>query len=82
MKKYRVIEDLQGDEWCVGIVDTAKGWLDRAIGWRDSDDSFEDAAERKKFIAYWEHKIKMGEEEKLIEYVADVWAINFEEVKE
>lgn len=82
MKKYRAIEDLQGGEWCVGVADTAKGWLDRAIGWRDSDGSFEDAAERKKFIAYWEHKIKMGEEERLIEYVADVWAINFEEVKE
>lgn len=82
MKKYRVIEDLQGGGWHVGVVDTAKGWLDRAVGWRDIDDSFENNTERKKFIAYWGHKIKAGEEEKLIEYIADIWAINFEEVKE
>lgn len=82
MKKYKCIEDYQGTGWCIDIVDTAEGWLERAIGWRDSDDSFENDTERKKFIAYWNHKIKMGEEEKLIEYIADIWQIGFEEVKE
>lgn len=82
MKKYICTNDYQGGDWCVGVIDDAKGWLERAISWRDSDDSWGDNAERKKFIAYWNHKIKMGEERDLIEYIADMWSIGFEEVKE
>lgn len=82
MKKYECIADYQTGDWCVGVVEDAKGWLERAVGWRDSDDSFESDAERRKFIAYWNHKIKVGEEWDLIEYIADMWSIGIKEAKE
>jgi len=82
MKQYKCIRDYQGGEWCVGKIDDAKGWLESAISWRDSDGSFESDDERKRFISYWQHKISIGEEWDLIEYVADIWQIGLVEVKE
>lgn len=74
-KLYRCIEDLQGGTFAVGCVDTAKDWLERAIDWQDSDDSWDTDENRANWIKYWEEEIKNGNEDKLIDYIAEVWDI-------
>ena len=43
--KYRVVKDLQGGEFGMGIDMTAEEWLEQAVEWRDSDDSWGDYGE-------------------------------------
>lgn len=93
MNKYRVIKDLQGGEFGMGRDFTAKEWLEQAVEWRDSDDSWGDYGEgvdmygekhlddREHFIEFWEQVIKDGKEQELIDYIADIWSLEFEKVK-
>ena len=92
--KYRVVEDLQGGDFCVGTTMTASEWLEKAVDWRDSDDSWGDYGEgvdcygnkhldsRSWFIKFWKRVIKDGKEQELIDYIADIWALEFEKVEE
>lgn len=94
MKKYRVVRDLQGGEFGMGGDYTAEEWLGQAVEWRDSDDSWGDYGEgtdyygethsddRKWFIEFWKRMIKDGREQDLIDYIADIWSLEFEEVKQ
>ena len=93
MNKYRVIRDLQGGEFGMGRDYTAEEWLEQAVDWRDSDDSWGDYGEgvdmygekyldnREHFIKFWKHMIKDGKEQELIDYIADIWSLEFEKVK-
>jgi hypothetical protein len=94
MKKYRVIEDLQGGDFCMDREYTANEWLEQAVEWRDADDSWGDYGEgvdcygdkhldsKTWFIKFWKKIIKDGREQELIDYIADIWGLVFEEVKE
>ena len=94
MKKYRVIKDLQGDGFGMGRDYTAMDWLAQAVEWRDADDSWGDYGEgvdcyghkhkdsRSWFIRFWKQMIWDGKEQELIDYIADVWGLEFEEIKE
>lgn len=93
-KKYRVVRDLQGGEFGMGRDYTAEEWLEQAVDWRDSDDSWGDYGEgvdcygnkhldsRSWFIKFWKRMIKDGREQELIDYIADIWALEFEKVPE
>lgn len=93
MNKYRVIRDLQGGEFGMGRDMTAEEWLEQAVEWRDSDDSWGDYGEgtdmygethndeREWFIKFWKRMIKDGKEQELIDYIADIWSLEFEKVK-
>ena len=92
--KYRVVKDLQDGEFCLGSVMTAEEWLERAVAWRDSDNSWGDYVggvdyygnrhkdSRSWFIKFWKRMIKDGREQELIDYIADIWALEFEKVEE
>lgn len=93
MNKYRVIRDLQGGGFCVGTTMTANEWLEQAVEWRDTDDSWGDYGDgtdmwgethnddREWFIRFWKQRIKDGKEQELIDYIADVWQLEFKKVK-
>lgn len=93
MKRYRVIRDYQGGEFGMGRDYTAREWLDCAVAWRDSDDSWGDWGggvdcygnkhndSRSWFIKFWKHMIKDGKEQELMDYIADVWSIEFAPVR-
>lgn len=92
-KKYEVVRDLQGGEFGMGKKMTASEWLEQAVEWRDSDDSWGDYGEgtdtynethndnREWFIRFWKQRIKDGKEQELIEYIADIWQLEFAKVK-
>lgn len=88
MKKYRVVRDLQGGEFGMGRDYTAKEWLEQMVEWRDSDNSWgewgdgEDEDTPESEIKYWTEQIKNGHEQELINYIAEIWGLEFEEVKE
>lgn len=94
MKRYEVVEDYQGGDFGMGRQYTAEEWLNQAVEWRDSDDSWGDWGEgtdcygtkhhdeREWFIDFWKHMIADGKEQELIDYIADMWQINIQEVKE
>lgn len=92
-KRYRVVADLQGGEFGMGRDYTAEEWLEQAVEWRDSDDSWGDYGEgtdmygethndeREWFIKFWKRMIKDGREQELIDYIADIWQLEFKEIK-
>lgn len=86
--KYRVVRDLQGGEFGMGRDWTAEEWLECMLDWRDSDDSWGDYGDGEDYIdtragceKFWRNKIKQGKEKELIDYIADVWSLEFEEIK-
>ena len=89
MKRYEVVRDLQGGDFGMGRQYTAKEWLDQAVEWRDADDSWNDWGDygdgkpdtRQVFIDFWTDLINAGKEQLLIDYISDMWQIEFEEVK-
>lgn len=93
MKRYEVVEDRQGGEFGMGRQYTALEWLEQAVDWRDSDDSWGDYGEgtdcygtkhldnRSWFIKFWKKMIKDGREQELIDYISDIWDIDIKEVK-
>ena len=76
--KYRVVRDLQGGEFGMGRDYTADEWLEQAREWcwADDDDDTDNYLERmQKNRSEWS-------DEKIIEFISDLWQIEFEEVKE
>lgn len=89
MKKYRVVEDLQGGTFGMDRVYTAEEWLETMLDWREADGSFgdqawagdyEDTKEGQRKL--WLDVIAKGEEQALIDYIAELWWLEFEEVGE
>ena len=93
-KKYRVVLDQQGGEFGMGRDFTALEWLEQAVEWRDADDSWGDYGEgvdcygnkhldsRSWFIKFWKRMIRQGKEADLINYIAGVWSLVFEEISD
>ena len=89
MKKYEVIRDYQGGDFGMGRQYTALEWLEQATEWRDADDSFGDwgdyqdgdADTKEKFVSFWTDIIKQGREKELIDYIAEMWQLEFKEVE-
>ena len=79
MKKYRVVEDYQGGSFGMGRDYTAKEWLEQMTEWQLADGL--DTEDVETGIMYWQNKIKQGKEQELIDYIAEVWKLRFEEVK-
>lgn len=78
MTEYKCIADHQTGEWCVGEVDTTDGWADRAIGWTESDGLDEIRAE----LIKGQEQIKSEQDEQaLMDFIAEIWQIEFEKVK-
>ena len=82
-QKYKVVRDRQGSDWCVGLVQTAEEWLENAIYWRNSDWSWdEDNGDTEENMRkFWKNKIEQGKEKELIEYIDDMWGLDFEPVE-
>ena len=93
MKRYRVVKDLQGGSFGMDRDYTAEEWLEQAVDWRDSDDSWGDYGEgvdcygqehlddRSWFIKFWKQMIKDGKEQELIDYISEIWQIELAEIK-
>lgn len=79
-KLYECVEDRQGANWCVGLAQTAEEWLENAIYWRNSDWSWdEDNGDTEENMRkFWKDKIEQGKEKELIEYIDDMWGLDFE----
>jgi len=76
-KVYYVSCDRQGSTFGMGRLYTAYEWLEQAVTWSvadgmESEDLFE-------FTSHWLHEINNGNEQKLIDYIADIWELDFEE---
>lgn len=87
MKLYRVIEDCQGGTFAMGIAQSANEWLEQMLDWRDSDGSFgnwdapeEDTMEGQR--KRWQQVIAEGHEQELIDYIAEIWQLEFETINE
>ena len=82
--KYRVVRDLQGGEFGMGRDYTAEEWLECMLEWRDSDDSWGDYGgdidTREGCEKFWKDIIKQGKEQELIDYIADIWMLEFEKI--
>lgn len=86
MNKYRVVADLLGGEFGMGRDYTAEEWLRQAYEWRESDDSWGDYEgdwldTPQGFLDYWRGVIKDGREQELIDYIADIWSLEFKKLK-
>lgn len=90
MRRYVVVEDRQGGGFGMGRCYTAEEWLEQAVEWRDSDDSWGDYGEgvdcygnkhldsRSWFIKFWKRVIKDGKEQELIDYISEIWDIDIQ----
>ena len=67
---YKCVADLEGGDWCVGIIQTEKEWKENAIEWADSDGYLGVIKTLKKL---------KGQE--LIDFIKDFWQIRIVEVK-
>lgn len=71
MKKYRVVEDLQGGDFGKHIILTTEEWRERALEWasQDKNDDLYD----------WVYCLK---EDKVIETIGNIWGLEFKELTE
>lgn len=67
MKKYRVVNDLQGGEFGMGRDYTIQEWREQANEWLDMDGSEEDFME-------------LVADNEVIDYIAEYWDLEFLEV--
>lgn len=70
IKRYRVVKDLQGDEFGMYRDYTIEQWRQQAIDWAEMDEH--DAVER----------LKAMPQEQILPYIADFWTVEFAEVDE
>ncbi len=80
MKQYRVIEDLQGGTFGMGRVYTAEEWLEQALDWLDADGT--DPMALDDIENYYRREIAKGNEQAVIDYIAEMWQLEFEEITE
>lgn len=78
--RYRVVRDYQGGEFGMGRDYTAMEWLEQMIEWSEMDGV--DEQDIKDMQEYWKNEIEFGREQGLIDHIAEVWQLEFEEVKE
>lgn len=71
IKRYRVVKDLQGDEFGMYRDYTIEQWRQQAIDWAEMDEN-DDVVER----------LKKMPEEQILPYIADFWTVEFAEVDE
>lgn len=71
IKRYRVVKDLQGDEFGMFRDYTIEQWRQQAIDWAEMDEN-DDVVER----------LKKMPEEQILPYIADFWTVEFAEVDE
>lgn len=72
-QEYKCIEDYQGTGWCVGEIDTAYGWRDRALSWLESDGTDKEDPQ-----GFYKHLERMEDEKTIMEEISDYWQIGFE----
>lgn len=80
MKLYRVIKDEQGGSFGMGRVYTAEEWLEQAIDWLDADGS--DPLDLSDIECCYQRKISEGKEQEVIDYIAEIWQLEFEEISQ
>lgn len=78
--RYRVVRDYQGGEFGMGRDYTAMEWLEQMIEWSEMDGV--DEQDIKDMQEYWKNEIEFGREQGLIDHIAEVWQLEFEEVEE
>lgn len=71
IKRYRVVKDLQGDEFGMYRDYTIEQWRQQAIDWAEMDEH-DGVVER----------LKEMPEEQILPYIADFWTVEFAEVDE
>ena len=71
IKRYRVVKDLQGDEFGMYRDYTIEQWRQQAIDWAEMDEN-DGVVER----------LKKMSEEQILPYIADFWTVEFAEVDE
>lgn len=82
---YRVIEDYQGGSFGMSYgAQTAEDWLDIATDWLDADGYFDRDGNPTvdEFKGPWLEVIDEGREQELIDYIAEMWQIDFQEIGE
>ena len=80
MKLYRVIKDEKGGAFGMGRILSAEEWLEQALGWLDADSTDYTILDTKR--AYYQGEIAKGNEQELIDYIAETWQLGFEVVSE
>lgn len=78
-KKWRVVRDYQGGAFGMDRDYTAEQWLEQMLDWQTADGNDEKDIERER--EYWT-KVIATEPQKLIDYIAEVWSLEFEEIDE
>lgn len=68
-KRYKVVNDLQGGDFAMGIDQTIEEWRQHALYWAESD-GFEGVIK----------DLKSLPEEAVIDYIAEFWQLEFEEL--
>lgn len=81
MKKYVVVEDLQGGEFGMGRKYTVEEWIEQAIDWHDADEYFEDKEAEERFRKRLLGDIKEYGEQSVIDYIANHWQIDIQPVE-
>lgn len=71
IKRYRVVKDLQGDEFGMYRDYTIEQWRQQAIAWAEMDEH-DGVVER----------LNKMPEEQILPYIADFWTVEFAEVDE
>lgn len=80
MKKfYEVKRDYQGGTFGMDRVQTAEEWLEDMLYWQEVDgtEPSDLEAQRKR----WEADLAKGNEQDLIDYIAEVWCLDLVEVE-
>ena len=81
MNKYRVVRDYQGGSFGMDRDYTAEEWLEQMLEWRTADGLDDEDTERER--GYWATAIKTPYgESMLIDYIAEIWQLEFKKVKE
>ena len=73
-ERYRVVADLQGGEFAMGIDYTVEQWKKQALEWCWSDGNYELAE------ALYNDYQKFNDKTIMLE-IADIWAIEFRKVR-
>lgn len=80
MKRYRVFRDYQGGSFGMDRDYTAMEWLEQMLEWSEADGV--DDNELYAMREYWTDEIEFGREQRLIDNIAEVWQLEFEEIKD
>lgn len=74
--KYEVIRDRQGGSFGMDRQYTADEWRKQAIEWLDTDGTFETEQDKSNY----ETTLAKMDDTELIEYIADMWDLEFKKV--